>query len=168
MRFEEVFNTYELHSDETQSVNRTPTRTACTDAHSVSAHHTAQPDHFSSREHAWLKPWCAENILSSTRHLSFLAAPDTDHQHKFSLTHLSNLTLVFTHTLELVDARSIYTLRRVTAEWRIFGNPVSHTWCIRDQVLCTSGKWMIKYCCSKGYCWTTQWTSSHTYCMFRE
>ena len=30
-----------------QAVNRTPTR--------VSAHHTAQSDHFSSREHAWLK-----------------------------------------------------------------------------------------------------------------
>ena len=37
------------------SVNRTPTHTACTDAHSALAHHTAQSDHFSSREHAWLK-----------------------------------------------------------------------------------------------------------------
>ena len=33
------------------TVNRTPTHTACTAAHSVSAHHTAQSDHFSSREH---------------------------------------------------------------------------------------------------------------------
>ena len=30
--------------------------------------------------------WCLQNSLSSTRHVSFLAAPDTDHQHKFSLT----------------------------------------------------------------------------------
>ena len=30
--------------------------------------------------------WCLQNCLSSTRHVSFLAAPDTDHQHKFSLT----------------------------------------------------------------------------------
>ena len=70
-------------------VNKTPTHTARTDAHSVSAHHTAQSGHFSSREHAWLKitDLCAENSLSSTRHVSFLAAPDTDHQHKFSLTY---------------------------------------------------------------------------------
>ena len=38
-----------------QSVNRTPTHTSCTDAHSVSATDTAQHDHISSREHAWLK-----------------------------------------------------------------------------------------------------------------
>ena len=76
------------------NVNRTPTHAACTDAHSLSAHHTAQSDHFPSREHVWLKfqDLCAENVLSSTRHVSFLAAPDTDHQHMFSLTYLSNLT----------------------------------------------------------------------------
>ena len=33
-----------------QSVHRPPTHTASTDAHSVSAHNTAQSDHFSSRE----------------------------------------------------------------------------------------------------------------------
>ena len=38
-----------------KGVNRTPTHAACTGAHSVSAHHTAQSDHFSSREHAWFK-----------------------------------------------------------------------------------------------------------------
>ena len=110
------------------SVNRTPTHTACTDAHRVSAHHTAQSDHFSSREHAWLtfKVLCVKNILSSTCHVSFLAAPDTDHQHKFSLPYLSNLTVVLSHTHKLVDARSIHTLRRFTAAWRIFGNPISH------------------------------------------
>ena len=36
-------------------VNRTPTHTACTDAQNVSARDIAQSDHFSSREHAWLK-----------------------------------------------------------------------------------------------------------------
>ena len=44
-----------------------------TTLHNVSAHHIAQSDHFSSREHAWLKfkDLCAKNILSSTRHVSF-------------------------------------------------------------------------------------------------
>ena len=43
-----------------------------------------------------------------------LAALDTDHQHKFSLTNFSNLTVVLSVTLKSVDARSIYTLRRFT------------------------------------------------------
>ena len=45
-----------------------------------------------------------QNVLSSTRHVSFLAAPDTDHQHMFSLTYLSNLTFC---TPKLVVSRSI-------------------------------------------------------------
>ena len=85
----------ELPEVGSQIANRTPTHTACTDAQIVSAHHTAQSDHFSSREQAWLKfkDLCVENILSSTRHVSFLAVLDSDHQHKFSFTNLSNPTL---------------------------------------------------------------------------
>ena len=91
-------------------MNRTPTHTACTDAHSVSAHHTAQSDHFSSRELAWL-----------TRRVSFLAAPDTDHQHKFSLTYLSNLTVILFDTPKPVVPRSIFSLRRFTAKTNNYG-----------------------------------------------
>ena len=42
--------------------------------------------------------------LSSTCHVSFLAAPDTDHKHKFSLTHFAYLSddLPNTHTRPLV------------------------------------------------------------------
>ena len=109
-------------------VNRTPTHAACTDAHSVSAHHTAQSHHFSSREHAWLKvkDLCAKNILSSTRHVSFLAAPDTDNQHKFSLTYLSNLAVILFYTPKPVVPRSIKTLRPFTAELWFLGSPISH------------------------------------------
>ena len=84
--------------------HRTPTHTACTDVHSVSAHHPAQSHHFSSREHAWLKfkDLCAKNILSSTRHVSFFAAPDTDHQHKFSLACLSKFAVILFFTPKLV------------------------------------------------------------------
>ena len=59
---------------DTGGVNRTPTHTARTDVHSASAHRTAHTAHFSSREHAWLKRWCAQNSLSSTCHVSFFAA----------------------------------------------------------------------------------------------
>ena len=109
-------------------VNRTPTHTACTDAHSVSAHHTAQSDHISSCEHAWhkFKDLCAENSLSSTRHVSFLAAPDTDHQHKFSLAYLSNPTVFLFYTPKPVVPRSIKTLRRFTAELRFLRFPIFH------------------------------------------
>ena len=102
-------------------MNRTPTHTACTEANSVSAHHTAQSHHFSSREHVWLKfkDLCAKNSLSSTRHVSFFAALDTDHQHKFSLTYISNLTVILSYTLRPVVSRSNYTLRRFTAEFAV-------------------------------------------------
>ena len=103
----------------TGGVNRTPTLTACTDALTrtrVAQGRTAQDLHAS----------VSQNDLSSTCHVSFRAAPDTVHQHKFSHTYLSNLTVVLSHTLKPVDARSIHTLRRFTAEWRILENPISH------------------------------------------
>ena len=40
------------------------------------------------------------------------------HQHKFSLTYVSNLTVIL--------PRSFYTLRRFTAELRFLGSPISH------------------------------------------
>ena len=70
---------------------------------------------------------CAKNILSSTRHVSFLAVPDTYHQHKFTLTYLSNLTVILFYTPKLVVSRSVYGLRRFTAELRFLGSPNSHS-----------------------------------------
>ena len=77
----------------------------------VSAHRTAPSDHSSSREHAWLKfeDLCAKNSLSSTRHVSFLAAHDTDHQHKFSLTYLSNLAAILFYTQACFPTIHIHT-----------------------------------------------------------
>ena len=53
--------------------------------------HTEQNDHISSREHSWRKiaHLCVPKQLSSKCHVCFLAAPDTDHKHKFSLTYLT-------------------------------------------------------------------------------
>ena len=67
--------------------------------------------------------------LSSTCHVSSFAAPDTDHKHKFSLTHFIHFSylsdgLTFAH--RPCDSRPLYTLRCSTAEWRINTNPVSH------------------------------------------
>ena len=42
--------------------------------------------------------------LSSTRHVSFLAAADTDHQHHFSLTYLTYLSDNLTNTLRRFTA----------------------------------------------------------------
>ena len=64
---------------------------------------------------------CHPRVMSRS-----LAAPDTDHQHMFSVTYLSNFTVVLSLTLKPVDSRSIHTLRRFTAEWRSLGNPISH------------------------------------------
>ena len=63
-----------------------------------------------------LKQW------SSTCHVSFLAAPDSDHTHKFFLTHLiyfSYLSDSLTSTNKIYDSRPIFTVRCSTAEWRI-------------------------------------------------
>ena len=62
--------------------------------HKYSTYRVAQHGHFSSREHAWLKSsrlhiFVSLKQLSFTCRVSFFAAPDTDHQHKFSLTYLN-------------------------------------------------------------------------------
>ena len=64
--------------------------------------------------------------LSPTCHVSLLAAPDTDHKHKFFLTCLSYLSDSLTNTLKIFGTRPIFTLRCFTAEWRINTNPISH------------------------------------------
>ena len=74
--------------------------------------------------------------LSSTCHVSFFAAPDTDHQHKFSVTHFIHFSylcdgLTFAH--KPYDSRPLKTLRCSTAEWRINTNPTSHNYIPHSQ-----------------------------------
>ena len=111
-------------------VNRTPTRIACTDAHSVSQHILNRLPTFhhantrgSRAGRLRIAHYCVQKQLSSSRHVSFLAAPDTDHKHKFSLTCPSD-NLTDTH--KTFGTRSTHSLRSSTAEWRIETNPISH------------------------------------------
>ena len=85
--------------------------------------------HHANTRGSSLRICASKNILSSTCHVSFLAAPDTNHQHKFSLSSTSPILQSFSYTLKTVDARSTHTLRRFTAEWWILGNPISHSTC---------------------------------------
>ena len=74
---------------------------------------------------------CPKKHLSSTCHVSFFAAPDTDHKHKFSLTYLTYHSDNLTNTPKIFGTRSTFTLRCSTEEWRINTNPISHrksTW----------------------------------------
>ena len=67
--------------------------------------------------------------LSSTCHVWFLAAPDTDYKHKFSLTlflHISYLSDGLTLTNKYYESQPMYTLRWSTAGWRANTNPISH------------------------------------------
>ena len=67
--------------------------------------------------------------LSSTCHVSFLAAPDTDHKHRFFLTHFIHFAFLsdgLTFTNKPYDSRPFCTLRCSTAEWRINTNAISH------------------------------------------
>ena len=72
--------------------------------------YTEQNDHISSREHAWLKRAQAQGM-----HI-FVAQNNC---HKFSLTYLTYLSDVLSLTPKSFGARSIFTLPRSTAEWRI-------------------------------------------------
>ena len=56
---------------------------------------------------------CPKTIVT-TCHVSFLAAPDTDHKHKY----LTNLSGYLTNTHKIFGTRSIFTLRSSTAEWQ--------------------------------------------------
>ena len=72
-------------------VNSTPTNTARTELHSMT-----------TSLHANTRGSRAGRLriahLSSTCHVSFLAAPDTDHEHKFPLTFLTYLSDSITNT----------------------------------------------------------------------
>ena len=107
-------------------VNRTPTHTACTGAHIT----TAQSDHLSSREHAWLKIashgvphiFCHPRVMSrSLPHLTLTTSTSslspTSPILQSSSLHTPNL---LTH-----DPK---TLRQITAERRILGIPIAHRW----------------------------------------
>ena len=69
---------------------------------------------------------CVQKQLSSTCHVSSLAAPDTVHNHKFSLTCCTYLSDDPTNT-QTFGTRWIFTLRCSTPEWRINTNPISQT-----------------------------------------
>ena len=85
--------------------------------------------------------------------VSFLPAPDTDHKHKFSLTYLTNLSDVLSLTPKSFGARSICSLRRSTAEWRINTNPVSHRlWAQSDRVRRPRAR--------KNWAWQESWDRS--------
>ena len=93
---------------------------------------------FPHANHAWLKSWkaqecsslCPQKPVSSTCHVSFLAAPDNDHKHKLSLTHLIYFSISFrrsspAHTRSMV-LDPYLPCDVSTAEWRINTNPISH------------------------------------------
>ena len=94
--------------------------------------------------------------LSSTCHVSFFAAPDTDHKHKFSLTHFTHFSylsdgLTFVH--EPYDSRPIFTLRCSTAEWRINTNPISNPKCWEQLESCRGPNRcpIRRYHCTNGH-----------------
>ena len=101
--------------------------------HKYSTYRVAQHDRISSREHAWLKLKDCTSLsieqLSSTCHVSFFAAPDSDHKHKFSLTHVIHFSCLIdglTFTNKPYDLQPIFSFRCSMAEWRINANPVSY------------------------------------------
>ena len=91
----------------TGCVNSTPTNSARTELHSMITFHHANTR--GSRA-AWLKiaHLCVAKQLSSTCHVSFLAAPDTDHKHKFSFTYFSYLSDDLTDTHKTFGTRCIF------------------------------------------------------------
>ena len=90
-------------------------------SHKYSTCSVAKHDHISSREHAWLRRLEGSGLhifvslkqWSSTCHVSFLAAPDADHKHKFSLTHsrllLPYLSDSLTYTHKIYGSRPMFT-----------------------------------------------------------
>ena len=96
-------------------VNSTPTNTERTELHSMITFHHA------NTRGSGLHIFVSVKQLWSTCHVSFLAAPDTDHKHKFSLTHFIHFSYLsdgLTFTKEPYDSQPMYTLRCSTAEWR--------------------------------------------------
>ena len=73
------------------SVSSTPTNTARTELHSMITLHHANTRGSRAGRLRIANLWVPK-LLSFTCHVSVLAAPDTDHKHKFSLTHLTYLS----------------------------------------------------------------------------
>ena len=96
--------------------------------HEYSTCRVAQHDHISSREHAWLQSWKAQDCM----HIFLSCVMSHSLPHLTLTPSTSSLTLVAylsdspTNTHKIFGTRSIFTLRRSTAEWRINTNPISH------------------------------------------
>ena len=95
--------------------------------------------------------------LSSTRHVSFLASPDTDHKHKFSLTYLTYLSDNLTNTHKTFGTRPMFTLRSSRAEWRINTKPISYNACALDEMWHTTRNKCA--CCAYGEVLSVQRTN---------
>ena len=89
------------------SVNSTPTNTARTELHSMITFHSANT-RGSRAGRLRIAHLCVLKQMSSTCHVSFLAAPDTDHKHKFSLIYFTYLSDNNQHTQDLRYAILIY------------------------------------------------------------
>ena len=87
----------------TGGVNSTPTNTARTELHSMITFHRVAQELQNSGLHIFV----SLKQMSSTCHLSFLAAPDTDHKHKFSLTHFIHLSYLSDSLSFTISTRSI-------------------------------------------------------------
>ena len=102
--------------------------------HKYSTYRVAQHDHnFITRTRVaqaqGLRIFVFLKQLSSTCHVSFLAAPATDYKHKFSVTHFIHFSYLsddLTLTNKHCESQPIYTLRWSSAEWRSNTNPISH------------------------------------------
>ena len=83
-------------------MSSTPTNTARTELHSMITFLHANTRGSRAGRLRIANLWVPK-LLSFTCHVSFLAALDTDHKHKFSLTHLTYLSdSLTTHTRSLV------------------------------------------------------------------
>ena len=105
--------------------NSTPTNTARTELHSMIKFHHANT-RGSRAGRLRIAHLCVMKQWSFTCHVSFHAALDTVHKHKFSLTYLIYLSDDLSNTHKTFGTRWIFTLRCSMAEWRINTNPISH------------------------------------------
>ena len=90
-------------------VNSTRTNTARTELHSMVTFHHANT-RGSRAGRLRIAHLCV--LETTVIHVSFLAAPDTDHKHKFSLTHFIHLSYLsddLSFTNKPYDSRPIYT-----------------------------------------------------------
>ena len=88
----------------------TPTHTTCTDERSVSAHHTAQSDHFITRTRVAQRPNRSRlqalvrlKIVCHPRVMSRFFCRTWHHKHKFFLNHHSNHTFICFYPAKIHD-----------------------------------------------------------------